>query len=202
MLWCTMPSNWPELTLAVALALAGADLLADLVARFVQSTLRAVIADPAVETAFVDRPRRIIRVVTFLVATVALIFPAMRLAGYHTALGSNPQAIATWLLDIGLRIIVIAIAAWYYVGRDDSTRDVSLGGNPAAISDARAASPTGAASDRARSRNARQATVISHALASVGGSSRHAETLRMSASCTASSAVAKSAPRRTRTFST
>src|SRR4051812_4699337 len=52
------------------------------------------------------------------------------------------------------------------------------------------------------SRNALHATVMSHPVGSAGGSSPHAENARMSASCTASSAVAKSAPRRTRTVKT
>jgi len=110
-----MPTNWPELTLAVALVLAGAYLAADLAARVVQSTLGAVIADPAAERAFVDRPRRIIRVTIFLVAAAALIFPAMRLAGFQTGLGANPQAVGRWLLEVGLRIVVIAIAAYLIV---------------------------------------------------------------------------------------
>ncbi|MBI3049279.1 MAG: mechanosensitive ion channel family protein [Acidobacteria bacterium] len=110
-----MPINWPELTLAVALALAGAYLIADLAARFVQSTLRAVIADPAVEKAFVDRPRRIIRLTIFLVAAAALVFPAVRIAGYQTGLGGSPRAVGSWLLDVGLRIVVIAIAAYLVI---------------------------------------------------------------------------------------
>ena len=41
-----------------------------------------------------------------------------------------------------------------------------------------------------------------HPVGSAGNSSPHAESARMSASCTASSAVAKSAPRQTRTLNT
>src|SRR4051812_21732632 len=52
------------------------------------------------------------------------------------------------------------------------------------------------------SRKALHATVMSQPPGSDGGSSSHAESARMSASCTASSAVAKSAPRWTRTLST
>ena len=36
----------------------------------------------------------------------------MRIAGYQTVLGSNPQAVVGWLLDAGLRIVVIAIGAY------------------------------------------------------------------------------------------
>ena len=62
----TLPSNWPELTLALALALLVAYFVADVVARLARQLLRAVIADPEVEALFVDRPRRIIRLVIFL----------------------------------------------------------------------------------------------------------------------------------------
>jgi len=59
-----------------------------------------------------------------------------------------------------------------------------------------------ALSDRVRSRNARHATVISQAVGSDGGELCQAPSARISASCTASSAVAKSAPRPTSTPST
>src|SRR6188472_1549336 len=52
------------------------------------------------------------------------------------------------------------------------------------------------------SRKARHATVTSQPVGSAGGSSPQAESARISASWTASSAVAKSAPRRTRTLRT
>jgi small conductance mechanosensitive channel len=101
-----------ELIFAVALAIVVAYLVADLVARVAQSILRTVIADSTLEALFVDRPRRIIRITTFAVASVALVFPAMRIAGYQTSLGGTPQAALGWLLDAGLRIIVIAVGAY------------------------------------------------------------------------------------------
>src|SRR5262245_57612457 len=61
---------------------------------------------------FVDRPQRIVRLTIFLVISVALIFPAVRMAGYETVLGGNPQAVVGWLLAAGLRIVVIAIGAY------------------------------------------------------------------------------------------
>jgi small conductance mechanosensitive channel len=110
-----LPSNWPEMTLAIALAVVVAYLVADVIARVVQSTLRAVIGDPQFETMFVDRPRRIVRLTIFLVILAALSFPALRVAGYRTNFGSNPDAVMRWLLDAGLRIVVIAIAAYMVI---------------------------------------------------------------------------------------
>jgi moderate conductance mechanosensitive channel len=64
---------------------------------------------------FVDRPRRVVRLTIFLVTTAALLVPAVRLAGYDMDLGGNPQAVAAWLLNNGLRIIVIAIGAYLVI---------------------------------------------------------------------------------------
>ena len=110
-----MPSNWPALTLALALALVVAYLVADLVSRVAQSLLRGVIADAELETLFVDRPRRVVRLFIFLITAVAVAFPAMRLAGYDTPVGGNPRAVAQWLLEGGLRIAIIAIGAYLVI---------------------------------------------------------------------------------------
>jgi small conductance mechanosensitive channel len=127
-----LPANWPEMTLAIALAVVLAYLVADVVARLVQRMLRAVIADREYEAIFVERPRRIVRLVLFLVTTAALSFPALRLAGYRTEFGSNPETLVRWALDSGLRIAVIAIGAYLLVrigsaaaGRFE--REMSLG---------------------------------------------------------------------------
>jgi small conductance mechanosensitive channel len=110
-----MPANWPDLTLAVALALGIAYFVADLVARAVQSILRAIIVDAQIETFFVDRPRRVVRVLIFVVMAAALVVPALRLAGYETNVGGDPQAVLGWLLQSGLRIAVVAIAAYMVI---------------------------------------------------------------------------------------
>src|SRR5687767_4161920 len=106
-----MPSNWPELTLALSLALVAAYVVADLVARAAQSVLRAIVPDES-ETRFVDRPGRMIRLFIFLITATALSFPALSLAGYRTGLGGDREAMMRWLLDHGLRIAVVAVAAY------------------------------------------------------------------------------------------
>ncbi len=110
-----MPSNWPDLTLALGLALLAAYLVADVVARIAQSVLRTIIEDREVEALFVDRPRRIVRAAIFLVTAAALAFPALTLAGYRTRFGGNPEALIRWLLDAGLRIAIIAVAAYLVI---------------------------------------------------------------------------------------
>ena len=64
---------------------------------------------------FVDRPRRVVRLVLFLVTAAALAFPALSLAGYRTLFGGNPEALMRWLLDAGLRIAIIAVAAYFVI---------------------------------------------------------------------------------------
>jgi moderate conductance mechanosensitive channel len=101
--------------LALALAVVVAYAIADFVARVADSVLRAIIEDREIQPQFVDRPRRIVRVLIFLVTAAALASPALRLAGYSTRFGGNPDALLRWFLDAGLRIVVIAIAAYFVI---------------------------------------------------------------------------------------
>jgi moderate conductance mechanosensitive channel len=104
----------PKLFLAIALALLAAYLVADVVGRIAESVLRAIIPDEQ-ERRFVERPRRIVRLVIFLVTAAALSFPAMRLAGYRPRFGGSPEAFGRWALDAGIRIILIAIVAYFVI---------------------------------------------------------------------------------------
>src|SRR5688500_4060253 len=106
-----MPNNWPELTLALSLAFVAAYIIADVVARGVESILRAIIPDEG-ERQFVTRSGRLIRLCLFLIAAAALSFPALSIAGYRTNFASDREALMRWLLDHGLRIAVIAVAAY------------------------------------------------------------------------------------------
>src|SRR5687768_15184553 len=106
-----MPSNWPELTLALSIAFVAAYIIADLVARAAESILRAIVPDER-ERHFVDRPGRLIRLFIFLITASALSFPALSIAGYSTNFASNRETMMRWLLDHGLRIAVIAVAAY------------------------------------------------------------------------------------------
>jgi moderate conductance mechanosensitive channel len=98
---------------AISGALIVAYLIADVVARVVHSTLHTIIEDAQVEAMFVDRPRRIVRLVIFLITAAALLLPALRYAGVKTNVGGTPEALARWALDTGLRIAVIATAAYF-----------------------------------------------------------------------------------------
>jgi small-conductance mechanosensitive channel len=110
-----MPSNWPELALALALVTVVAYMVADFVAKIVQSTLRAILADSQYETLLVERPRRVIRLAIFLVVLGALAVPALTLAGIETTIGGNRETVFRWLLDHGLRIVIILVAAYLVI---------------------------------------------------------------------------------------
>jgi small conductance mechanosensitive channel len=107
--------NWPVVMLAVALAFVAAYLVADVVGRAVESVLRAIIADQRVDQLFVQRPRRIIRLVIFLIVGAALAFPALRYGGYGGNAGATPEALLGWALGAGLRIVLIAVVAYIVV---------------------------------------------------------------------------------------
>jgi moderate conductance mechanosensitive channel len=110
-----LPANWPELTLALMLAFAASYAVAEFIARLAQSVLRGIISDPELETMLVDRPRRIVKIAIFLVVAGALSFPAMRLAGYRSRFARDPEQIARWLFESGLRIAVISVAAYIVI---------------------------------------------------------------------------------------
>jgi small conductance mechanosensitive channel len=110
-----LPANWPELTLAITAAAVGAYVVSHFVARMVEATLRAIIKDDLLERRFVDRPRAVVRVVVFLLTGIALSVPALQLAGVRREFGRTPRAAAEWLLESGLRIAVVALAAYFVI---------------------------------------------------------------------------------------
>jgi small conductance mechanosensitive channel len=54
----------------------------------------------------------VIRLLTFLITGAALAFPALRWAGYGSIDGTEPDLLAQWALNSGLRIAGIAVGAY------------------------------------------------------------------------------------------
>jgi small conductance mechanosensitive channel len=77
----------------------------------VQSVLRGLVASEH-EQLLVNRPRRLIQLFIFLITAAALSFPALSIAGYSTSFGGDAQSMLRWLMNAGLRIAVIAVAAY------------------------------------------------------------------------------------------
>ena len=99
---------------ALAFALIVAYLVGDVVARVAETVLRAIIPDEQ-ERRFVERPRTIVRFAIFAVTAAALSLPALRIAGYRTTVGGTPEQLARWVLDAGLRIVLIAIGGYFVI---------------------------------------------------------------------------------------
>jgi small conductance mechanosensitive channel len=106
--------TWPEVALALALALVGAYVIADRVGRWLEATLRTLIADER-ERQFVDRSRRAIRILIFLISGAALSLVALRLVGFRTAIGRNPDAFAERVIPTALHIALVAVAAYIVI---------------------------------------------------------------------------------------
>src|SRR5688500_16221647 len=113
-----MPANWPELTLALALALLAAYVISNLAARVVRSMLRAILPAES-EDRFVSGPGRAIHVFLFLILAAALAFPALTLAGYSSGFTTDREALIRWLretgLRSGLRIGIVVLAAYLII---------------------------------------------------------------------------------------
>ena len=110
-----LPANWPELTLALAVAVGLAYAIAGGIARLVSAILRAIIPDPETEALFVERPQRIVKLAIFVVVALALALPALKLAGYRSRIGVDPEALLRWFLDAGLRIAIICVAGYFLI---------------------------------------------------------------------------------------
>ena len=105
-----MPSNWPDLALALALALVAAYILTNLAARGMRSMLHAIVPDDH-GGRFIG-PGRAIHVLLFLIIAAGLSFPALSLAGYKTSFSRDRDELIRWLLDSGERIAIIALLAY------------------------------------------------------------------------------------------
>jgi moderate conductance mechanosensitive channel len=113
-----MPANWPELALALALALLAAYVIANVAARAVRSIFHAILPDER-EDRFIRGPGRAIHVFLFLIVAAALSFPALTLAGYQTDFTTDREELLRWLRDSGarsaLRIGIVALASYLII---------------------------------------------------------------------------------------
>jgi len=105
-----------SVTAAAGLAVVAAYVVADLAARFAQRALRAIAGGHQLDEQLVNGTRRVVRLVIFLITAAALILPALRYVGVgHISAGYSPEQLAKWSMESGLRIAVIAIAAYLAV---------------------------------------------------------------------------------------
>jgi small conductance mechanosensitive channel len=109
-----MPPNWPELSLALALALVAGYVVASFLGRRVEAWLRALVPEDR-EWLLVDSPLPVIRWLLFFMTAAVVALPGLRLAGYRPFYTRNPEAFTEWLLGSGVQILFIAIAAYIII---------------------------------------------------------------------------------------
>jgi moderate conductance mechanosensitive channel len=102
------------LTLAIVGTLVVAYIIADRAARAAERLLRGIMADDR-EDRIVEGNSRLIRLSLFAIAAVAIGIPALTFAGYAPSAVSDREALGKWLLERGLRISVIALAAYLVI---------------------------------------------------------------------------------------
>jgi moderate conductance mechanosensitive channel len=107
--------SWWDILVAAGLAVGVAWIIATLAARIVRAALVAILGDSLEEAAVtpsVRRPVRIVAWAVFWLSVVALIFPALELAGVHVPAGLPLRAIADWFFRSGLRILLVVVLAY------------------------------------------------------------------------------------------
>ncbi len=111
-----MPQNadWARVSVAVAAAIVLAYVAAVIAGRVARAALSALVQHEHREgtAAAVHQPARIIRAAVFVVTMLALVLPALELAGVQTTIGLTSRALTAWLFGSGLRILVIAILSY------------------------------------------------------------------------------------------
>jgi small conductance mechanosensitive channel len=109
-----MPSNWPELSLALALALVAAYVVTAFLTRRLERWLRALVPNDR-ERMLVDSPLPVIRGLVFFVTAGIVAIPALRVAGYRPFFTRNPEVFTEWLLGAGVQIVFIVVAAYIII---------------------------------------------------------------------------------------
>jgi small-conductance mechanosensitive channel len=109
-----MPSNWPELSLALALALVAAYLVTSFLGRRIEGWLRALIPEDR-EHLLVDSPLPVIRGLLFFLTAAIVALPAMSIAGYRPRFTRNPEVFTEWVFSAGFRLVFIAVAAYIII---------------------------------------------------------------------------------------
>jgi moderate conductance mechanosensitive channel len=111
----SLPSNIPEVTLALALAatLAGAAALA--IGRGARRLLTAVGRQHELTEPLAHGTVRILRIMTFIVVFAVFAFPALHLAGLDLSVGLHPEQLGRWVAETGVRIAALLLLAFAVV---------------------------------------------------------------------------------------
>ncbi len=105
------------IAIALGCALVLAFLVAEAVSRLARLALMRVMAPPDPDAArqSLARPVRAVRILTFLGMAALLAVPAIELVGFETSVRLHPEHVLAWLVESGLRILLITSLAWFIV---------------------------------------------------------------------------------------
>ena len=109
--------DWSSIALAVGVAVLAAYAAASLAARFAKRALSSFTAgEPgSPQVPAWKGPVRVTRIVIFLVTLLALLLPALDIAGLGLPVHASRLALLDWLVASGLRILVVALLAYLLV---------------------------------------------------------------------------------------
>jgi small conductance mechanosensitive channel len=106
--------DWPDIVVAVGLALVGAACLSAAAAALTDRLLSRVRGHGA-EPAPAGRSSLVMRMGTFLVGFLVLLFPLLKTVGLDLPLGVSGHVLNRWLFGAGLRIVIIVVLAWLVI---------------------------------------------------------------------------------------
>jgi small conductance mechanosensitive channel len=110
------PVNWQACALALLPALLVAWLGARLVRRLARRTMHAIVGDTIAQSSpLVRGPVRLVTAAAFVLALGLVIVPFLEIAGLEPRSGLRLQALTTWGLASGLRVLLFAALAYALV---------------------------------------------------------------------------------------
>jgi moderate conductance mechanosensitive channel len=109
-------ADWPDIVVVLGLALVAAACLSAAAVALTNRLLRRVRgAGPNAEVGPHDRSLLVVRMATFLVGFLVLLFPLLRWVGLDLLLGASGHALNVWLFGHGVRIVIIVVLAWLVI---------------------------------------------------------------------------------------
>lgn len=108
----TLPDNTLEITLALALVALVALALALLAGMVTRRIMAAIEGERIQTTAIADPTVRAVRRVTFFLALLAGVFPALDLAGVPLNVGWHAEDLSGWATQNGVRIVLLLLLAF------------------------------------------------------------------------------------------
>jgi small conductance mechanosensitive channel len=108
----TLPNNSLEVLLALAMAALVAAAFAMLAGALTRRLLLSIEGERFHTKSIADRTVGVVRRLTFAVALLALVFPALDFAGVDIAVGLRDEDLAKWAARTGVRVLLLLLLAF------------------------------------------------------------------------------------------